>query len=874
MKKYIALLSIVLGIQCILSANAAAADNSSKYDKTFGPGRDCITANCENGFMTLHKVKGKLYAELKLEYLDRAMLIASTITGTSAADLAAVGYKPTEPMYVKFTMADTSVFLNEITSKPDYDPANQPMKKAVLLSNADPVITSFPFLCYNNDSSAVVFEISKFFTGKNDRLAPVKNGGSNGISMTVTQNAALSSTKEIKAFEDNVVIKNSLSYQVTADFMKLILLKYNEPLTIDVTRTILLLPESGMRPRMADTRVGLFNIQKQAMNVTKDEIERYSVITKWDVQPSDTAAWLRGELVEPVKHIVYYLDDSFPELWKEPAKRGILRWNKAFEAIGFKNVIEVKDFPSDDPEFDPDNLKYSCVRYVPSIISNAMGPSWCNPATGEIINASVIVYNNLSKLINGWRFLQTSQIDPEARGVRMTDRIMEESIEYAIAHEIGHTLGFMHNMSASAAYPVDSLRSVSFTQKYGTTASIMDYARFNYVAQPGDDGVRLSPPELGPYDYWLVEFAYKPVIEASDMYEEAREICSWVDAKAGDPIYRYGRQQVIYRYDPSANSEDLGDDPVKASEYGIANLKYILAHFNEWMDNETDPDATVRTERYEDLANQYSRFIGNVMLNIGGVYLTSVKPGTPGRTAKAVDKQRQQESVNWVLDQLKHSGWLADRSVTDNFTMRLETPTLLTYYTALELFEHTHNVMLSSRIADAPDQAYTLNDFCDDLYNGIFESAIKGRKATDQDIILQNLYVQYLTGIVNKRSNLIKVGSTGLDYAYMPTVDRLVNMGLDETGLIAENIDLFRSLEEEMGAGYVASQTLEQFGAPGYGWQGKVNLRTVDNSKELFHQQLWKIRKMLKRTVKSCPKESRAHYEMILHDIDWTLTNR
>lgn len=871
MKNHILLITLAIGIQAILSPGITAEDKQSKYDKTFGPDKNCITAQCEDGFMTLHKAKGKLYAELKLEYFDRAVLIASTITGSSAADLAAVGYKPTEPIYAKFTMADTSVFLNEITTKPDYDPEDTAMKRAVMLSNADPVLTSFPFLCYNNDSTAVVFDISKFFTGKNDRLAPVKSGVSNGITITATQNNALSTTKEIKAFKDNVTIKNSLSYQVTADFMKLLLLKHNEPLTVDVTRTILLLPETGMRPRMADTRVGIFNVQRQAMNGVRDEIGRYSVIMKWDVQPSDTAAWLRGELVEPVKPIIYYLDNSFPELWKEPARKGILRWNKAFEAIGFKNAIQVRDFPTDDPEFDPDNLKYSCVRYVPSIISNAMGPSWCNPSTGEIINASVIVYNNLSKLINGWRFLQTSQIDPQARGIRMTDEVMEESIEYAIAHEIGHTLGFMHNMSASAAYPVDSLRSASFTRKYGTTASIMDYARFNYVAQPGDGGVRLTPPDLGPYDYWLVEYAYKPVIEAGTMEEEAKTLCEWVDAKAGDPIYRYGRQQVIYRYDPSANSEDLGDDPIKASDYGIANLKYILAHFDEWMDNDADPDATVRAQRYEDLCNQYSRYIGNVMLNIGGVYLSSVKPGTAGRTAKAVDKATQQKSVKWVLDQLKHSGWLSDRELTDKFPMRLETPTILTYYTGLELFSQTHNVMLSSRIADYYSEPYSLTDFCNDLYEGIFESAIKGKKATDQDIILQDLYVQYLTGTVNKKSNLIKVGGTGLDYAYMPTVDRLVNLGLDNTGLIAGNIDLFRNLEEEMGAGYVASQTLDQFGAPGYGWQGKVNLRTVDNSKEVFYQELQKIEKTLRKAVKRGPKESKAHYDLLLHDIQLTL---
>lgn len=184
----------------------------------------------------------------------------------------------------------------------------------------------------------------------------------------------------------------------------------------------------------------------------------------------------------------------FQELWKQPIKEGTLRWNEAFEKIGFKNAVQVRDFPKDDPEFDPDNLKYSCIRYLPSSTANAMGPSWVDPTTGEIVNASVLVYNDVIRLINNWRFVQTAQIDPSVRAKKMPDDIVKESIAYVVAHEVGHCLGFMHNMSASAAYPVDSLRSASFTNTYGTTPCIMDYARFNYVAQPGDKGVRLTPP--------------------------------------------------------------------------------------------------------------------------------------------------------------------------------------------------------------------------------------------------------------------------------------------------------------------------------------------------------------------------------------------
>ena len=847
----------------------------SKYEKTFINDKSCVTARCEGGFMTLHKAKGKLYIELPLTSLDREMLIASTVSECSAADIATIGYKDQSPLHVKFQKVDSTVLLTKINVHPDFDPEDYAMKKAVQVSKVDPVLYSWSMMCWSPDSSAVVFDATSMFVGDNKELALVKSGSTGGgLSITANYNKDGSYLKDVKAFKDNVTIKTVMSYKLKATLFGLLTLYSDMPFTGTATRTIMLLPEKKMRPRIADSRLGIFLAERTDMYTDQDEMKKYSVIRRWDLQPSDMEAWQAGELVEPVKPVIFYIDDALPELWLEPVKRGVLRWNKAFEQLGFKNAVQVKDFPKDDPEFDPDNLKYSCVRYVPTPTANAMGPSWFDPTTGEIINASVLLYSDVIRLVNNWRFTQTSQVDPRVRSKKMPDDIVKESIEYVVAHEVGHCLGFMHNMSASASFPVDSLRSAAFTQKYGTTPSIMDYARFNYVAQPGDKGVRLTPPDLGAYDYFLVKYAYSVIPEAVDMKSEAAVLESWVDEKAGDPIYRYGRQQTRHRYDPSAIEEDLGDDPIRASEYGIANLKYILSHFNEWMPNETDPDASLKKTRYSALISQYNRYIRAVMMNIGGIYLTEVKPGTPGERVVSVPASVQRKSLKWVLDQIRNCTWMDDESVTGLFQLRVDMSPAIQYNMAMDLFETSENVILSSYVADRND-AYTLRNWLDDMYSEIWKSAISGKTPSRYERFLQNLYVAYLAPKAVTKTSMTSAStsvSVSGDSPYLPSVDHIVDFGLDRYGVLAEHLDYLRSLEEENGIGYVASKImLDEFGPSGYGFQKRVNVKAIDETRALFYGEIQKMVKLLEKVSKSSSGDTRAHYESLLYQINNSL---
>lgn len=722
---------------------------------------DVITdkAHTQHGLFTVHKVDEKWYFEIPDSVFNRDIMAITRFSKVAGGGGVYGGEEANENVVYFQRGPNNNVFLRVETIISVADSTNE-IYKAVTNSYVNPIAAAFDIKAWGKDSNGVVIDVTDFFKGDNQAFS-ITSGGKRRLNLSglATDRSYIQSIRTYPINTEVKTVKTYISMPSAGPASpfgspSLPAAEAAGAVTLEMNTSFIALPKTPMAKRKFDPRVGFFADQYTKYSDDQQKVEDNTFIIRWRLEPKDEdiQKWKNGELVEPKKPIVYYIDPATPKQWRPYLIAGVNDWQKAFEKAGFKNAIMAKEWPEGDSTMSMEDARFSVIRYFASDIENAYGPQVHDPRSGEILESHIGWYHNVMKLVHDWYMIQTAAVDPKARKMKFDDELMGSLIRFVSSHEIGHTLGLRHNMGSSSRTPVELLRNKAWVEANGHTASIMDYARFNYVAQPEDNITEVGLfPRIGDYDKWAIKWGYTPTAAGMDEEADNKIVNKWViDSLTANPRLWFGTE--TNPYDPRSQTEDLGDNSMKAGEYGIKNLKRIIVQLPEWTKEEADKYENLQ-DIYTQLAIQYNRYVNHVLRNVGGIYETPKSIEQTGDVYEPAPKNLQKDAVTFLNTQLFETPtWLVDKNLLDKFSnpatadmvSAIQTNTINSLLGASRL---NRLAICNTRFGAA--NTYQVDDMLTDVKKGVW-SELTTKKPTDTyRRNLQKAYVDALVNILN-----------------------------------------------------------------------------------------------------------------------------
>lgn len=840
---YFSLLSLLL---LFTVQDACARKKKEKSAKTEIKGyenhlKDCVASD-STGLMIMHRTKDKVLVEFPVRLLEKEMLLASSIINISDNGEGVVGQFTSPEVMFRFVRNGKKLEARMMTNQPlmREETGKEGVASSLLKSASGGVYKSFKIEAFAKDSSSVLVNLAPLFLEHSDYSNPFSSYAPNSMYGMVTRkfrcDTSRSFLKDIHSYPDNISVTCVLGYDVDYTAFGTITMQRNVPVTVTAARMLVLLPETPMDIRYANQKVNTaFLVRKQYVD-EMSPLKSTHLVKRWRLEPSDKAAFKRGEKVEPKKPIVFYIDTLMPDSWKPYIKEGVEEWNKSFEKIGYLNAVQAKEWPK-GTDFSSSNIRHSSICYAPDWMYMAQTSMHTDPRTGEILNASVYIHHNFLSLLYSGRCTQTMASDPTARTLTLSEKQMGELLKVGIAQQVGRCLGLTDNMGASYHYPVDSLRSAEFTRQHGLTASVMDNIMCNYIAQPEDveKGAVLVQPGIGPYDYFPIRYLYAPVV-ADKPEKELVTLNKWVEDAYTAHEYHYGPRQEFYAlYDPTALYWDLGDDPFKAADYQIQNLKISIANFMKWYAKE-DYDISRRAELYASLIKLFTNRAMELSFWIGGLYLDEGKEGI----SFPVSKEMQQKALNYLVKMSMDLDWLTNAEVKSSLELQDLIVDKTRKYIFQLLFDRIRYVALCSEKSDGE---YSVKNYMDDIHSIVWKGVLQNRVLTNTEMLYQNAFIDYLVKNISK------------------------NMG----GGTAKNAGRQQALRGDS----FKMDIFNEANSFVMGWQAQ-DIVPVNSHQDasVYWDMLLKIRNLLSSRISSASSDMKEYYDFLIYKIDKILDEK